>query len=970
MKTISDLYESVESKLGESLITRNKQLKQFPGSYSIPDLIHLVKEDNSKDITKPIGFYHHCVGVDFANGLSSVAAYFGRLLSTQQKKSRISFNRSNWVIVAGTYCTYDPISKTDLRVSFRLPGTFFPSYIKVNKIKKGTKKKTPKKKEKENQNKSNLQNNRENKKANKPQIKHQKKEKDKKQQEQEKEKVTENGKENENEKEKEKEKEEEEENDTYKQNESNNKEESESESKYEDQLWKNFTLASFIRTWCIKIKFSRFPGLIIRDEFDPFQQKNTENKKFQQILKHAQAILKKGLGSKLNHENKYFIPTKGNNVLTTTLLKFFVKNFMYEIGEDFFSQLLDSNPEFSVPISKIWRKTNRTKQSIKLLLKSLHSIPGSNCILSELYKCYFQLCDYQKAKYCAKKFCILLPFYPKSWLMLANIRLKQKKYLKYIELLNQIPYYFDNNNRNYKYKNNNTNSHDNSKNRDLDINKNFKRNNKTNENKNNHKHNHNEKDKHNQGHNHNHNHHYNFQNYPKPIEITKPINTNWIPPEQSTIKKMRMAIKKNNIFSLLIEQPKKQTYGYLIIKLLNKMYNKIGWSKLIDYYHIFFEKFEKNSLIENNINNIIQKKKLKTGLIPHEDTLSEKYWVNWLKLQEHREDFEDNKNDKLNNNSYFDMLFENTGKEPKNILYHGGILNFKFESTLNSNFNYNSDSDSNFTSRPNLNTTSNSNLNSNSNSNLNSEPKKKQIFNIEEIKIKNTTKLGYYGGSESEGKFKEINKFLVKKKSLENIGMNNNNKKLLKKFSKYSIEKKRLPHTWLKENFFIVINDCKIYHKISIDSDPSQWEKDRIKQTSRIEWETIGDLCNRLFKIKEAKRAYLNVISLTKKPDILYFYVTSKLLTILNLKKDFKKIIEMCTILLKFKDFDQKNHKLNLKFQKQLVASICLLIHIHGFSYLRRYLKKNNTKRFQLINNYLTQLIENSKNLKIHGYDK
>ncbi|KAJ6240423.1 bud site selection protein [Anaeramoeba flamelloides] len=122
--SISELYEFVEVSLSESILTRQTQLIHRLGTFEVPDLVHLVKEHVTKQNELTLqGFYHHVCGVDFSLGVSAVAAYFGSLLSRQEKRQGF-LDRTSWRIISGTFCSYDPFNRRDLRVEFSLPGNF------------------------------------------------------------------------------------------------------------------------------------------------------------------------------------------------------------------------------------------------------------------------------------------------------------------------------------------------------------------------------------------------------------------------------------------------------------------------------------------------------------------------------------------------------------------------------------------------------------------------------------------------------------------------------------------------------------------------------------------------------------------------------------------------------------------------------------------------------------------------------
>ncbi|KAJ3432705.1 bud site selection protein 7-related [Anaeramoeba flamelloides] len=626
MKTISDLYECAENKLGESLIARCKQLKESSSTYEIPDLIHLAKQDSSKDIIEPIGFYHHCVGIDFSKGTPSIAAYFGKLLSNQQKKSRISFNRAKWAIVAGTYCTYDPISKIDLRVSFSLPGTFNLRWIK---LKKGLQK------------------------------------------------------------------------------------EEEIQPKNKDLLWKYLSLASFIRSWCLKPDFIKYPSLVVNYELDPFnyqnlhniikfekknkkkvkeksKQKNKENEnenekekekkeekpkkgnnkkndkeekqkqklkaleliyqsqsqKLNECFKIARNQLIKGVGKELSHKNPKLLPTNSNNLLTYALQSFFNRNCLYQKGENFFLQFLQYDWEYSSLISKCMRKNGKIKQALKLLLESNSRIPESIPILKEIVKCYNLLEDNIESFSYARKIHHLIPFSPKSWKILANEFLNQKKYNQAFEILNLIPR--DNNDNPFK---SNFHLNQNYSSKVISLldfyNLTFLEKNIFN------------------------------KNFPKPIEITQPIKTNWTYDWKKIVLKMKRVSNISYTLSKLKSEPIKGNQKEIAFKAIIEMFSILGWSMLSSEKRKFFN--EKKEL---------KKKELVLNQFRINDLkLTDQMWDEWLNYQDHCHDDLENfytKNIFINENKhYFDVNYENIGKSYKEELRKTGVLPFSKDIELN-----------------------------------------------------------------------------------------------------------------------------------------------------------------------------------------------------------------------------------------------------------------------------------------------
>ncbi|KAJ3434557.1 bud site selection protein 7-related [Anaeramoeba flamelloides] len=628
MKTISDLYECVESKLGESLISRSKQLKESSKTYEIPDLIHLVKQDTSKDNTKPIGFYHHCIGVDFSKGVSSIAAYFGRLLSSQQKKSRLSFNRANWVIVAGTYCAYDPISKVDLRVSFSLPGTFKPRWIKLNK---------------------------------------------------------------------------------------NLTQEEETQPKNEDLLWQYLSLASFVRTWCLKPNFMKYPSLIVHYELDPFNYQNkdnlisfektsktkekendqekrkekeeeeedeksikkrkldqklkqkeklkaleliyqTQSKKLNECLKIARNQLTKGLGTKLSHKNPKLLSTVSHNLLTYALIAFFNNNSLYQKGENFFLQLLKDDWGYCALISKCMRKNGKVKEALQLLLESNSKVPESIPILKEIVKCYNLLQDNLESFSYARKIHHFIPFSPNSWKILAYEFLNQKKFNQTFEILNLIPPDANTTKNRNIWNNKKNNSSETTTILDFFNLRNHDK----------------EKD--------------NQSLMPKPVEVTQPIKTKWIYDWKTIVMKMKRYSNISSVFSKLKNQPIKNQQNEIANKILVQMNTILGWESLLTEKKKFFDG-EKKLKKREGILNQFHVKDLK---------LTDEMWSEWLNDQE---DLEDNLDEMYNNSFWknedkhnFDVNYEKVGRTYKSQLRNTGFLQFSRDAEfINTNINDNMD---------------------------------------------------------------------------------------------------------------------------------------------------------------------------------------------------------------------------------------------------------------------------------------
>lgn len=86
-----------------------------------PDMVYLVKEQKATlfGAATHSGYYHYVYGVDCSSS-ASIAVYINSLIKAQEKDGWMK--KQKFKIVKATFCIYDPISKTDIRVEVNIPG--------------------------------------------------------------------------------------------------------------------------------------------------------------------------------------------------------------------------------------------------------------------------------------------------------------------------------------------------------------------------------------------------------------------------------------------------------------------------------------------------------------------------------------------------------------------------------------------------------------------------------------------------------------------------------------------------------------------------------------------------------------------------------------------------------------------------------------------------------------------------------
>lgn len=125
MESLRGLPEHIEADFGDSIVARDEALAVLgtvaPG-LGPPDLCWLQKCPKKTGFWggsgEPQGYYHYTLGRDVASS-AAVAAYFALLNSKVERRSWMS---SEFTIQRGFYCSYDPISRTDVRCELCVPG--------------------------------------------------------------------------------------------------------------------------------------------------------------------------------------------------------------------------------------------------------------------------------------------------------------------------------------------------------------------------------------------------------------------------------------------------------------------------------------------------------------------------------------------------------------------------------------------------------------------------------------------------------------------------------------------------------------------------------------------------------------------------------------------------------------------------------------------------------------------------------
>lgn len=111
LRGIPEFFETVPY---ESLSARTESLIQFRDLG--PADLCLITKLNPKTLQK-ITSYHYVIGADVSSS-ASVAAYLNSLLYCATKGSI-------WKIIGGTYCSFNAVSRVDVRVAVNIPGKLF-----------------------------------------------------------------------------------------------------------------------------------------------------------------------------------------------------------------------------------------------------------------------------------------------------------------------------------------------------------------------------------------------------------------------------------------------------------------------------------------------------------------------------------------------------------------------------------------------------------------------------------------------------------------------------------------------------------------------------------------------------------------------------------------------------------------------------------------------------------------------------
>ncbi|KAJ6241743.1 bud site selection protein [Anaeramoeba flamelloides] len=122
MDYLSATSECVEHELFFSINYRNKLIKKSKNTLGPPDLCHILKKKPHQRVSKRVGFYHAVHGLRIES-ISSIAAYFARLLLTQPEQQSKKNKKKQWKIEALTFQSFNTFRREDLVVKLSLPNT-------------------------------------------------------------------------------------------------------------------------------------------------------------------------------------------------------------------------------------------------------------------------------------------------------------------------------------------------------------------------------------------------------------------------------------------------------------------------------------------------------------------------------------------------------------------------------------------------------------------------------------------------------------------------------------------------------------------------------------------------------------------------------------------------------------------------------------------------------------------------------
>ena len=114
-----------EQELGKELYQRAELIPTY-GIYGPPDMCYLVKENKKGFLSgtgKRQGFYHYVYGVDTSSS-ATVAVYIKSVMSLAGQNNSDTPNKKAKVnVLSATFCSYDVVSKRDIRVEIGFPGS-------------------------------------------------------------------------------------------------------------------------------------------------------------------------------------------------------------------------------------------------------------------------------------------------------------------------------------------------------------------------------------------------------------------------------------------------------------------------------------------------------------------------------------------------------------------------------------------------------------------------------------------------------------------------------------------------------------------------------------------------------------------------------------------------------------------------------------------------------------------------------
>ncbi|KAJ3438211.1 bud site selection protein 7-related [Anaeramoeba flamelloides] len=695
MDSISDLYECVESSIGESILTRQTQLNYCSQTYDVPDLVHLIKAHstggkNSNSNRKYHGYYHHSCGINFSLGLSSIAAYFGSLLSCQEKKRSI-IDRSSYKIVSGTYCSYDPLTQYDLRAEFSLPGKFDYYWLSLSGHKVNFSSKIEEKKAWERLFIASFIRSY----CSTPLFKQFK---------------------------------------TlvvlddlglYK-----IKNSFENEKKTLGVFF-NILKSIFVSksTSNFKVKEPNIP-LNANKEQEQEQEQEQENKiEKEEKKKDSKKETKKfKQEEEIKIENKIKIklsaplgstklPSASRNILTKAIFNYFFDDCRFLQCARFFWRLLPFSAEFAIPIAKSLIKANRYKQALIICEVALQIKPGSLSLKKMRIKALIKCNSIELALKEANSFTQLFPFHPSSYYLLAKVLIKDKNYNRALVILNHLPCrakeelqtLLSPSHTNYKETQRKQNNNNNSNHNRNNHKKNFKNSNGNTKRKNKYSHSSNSRRKNRSKYNNPKSKIINQLSLlcPNPLRITSPLKSELESGWKHNLERIRRSAQNSSVLAHLpggLLQDKINSKAYSI---LCKLYKILGWKSLLQIRSEVFEFMEidckerKKKHLYSSFGDSIKKEDNGTWMVENqfykgnENEIEINYKKNPIdnnkkNMQNKKEQGKIKKNEKEgeNNGGDFDIMFEKRGKPLKNIIKQGKYFDFELDEQFSNTENF------------------------------------------------------------------------------------------------------------------------------------------------------------------------------------------------------------------------------------------------------------------------------------------